>query len=434
MLDKVGRAGRQLGDSTGRLPTSSRCRACVAAVAMVARRSLARCARDAALLATGAMRRCRRRHGELVARRRGEERATPRPCAALLQQRADVNAAGSRRHDGAALGRASRRPRDGRPADRAGAERRGARIATASTPLYLAAINGNAAIIERLLKAGADPNTALPRRRDGADDGGAHRQRRGGQGAAGARRRRQRDGELEGTDGADVGGGREQRDVVRALIEAGADLDARSKGGGSRRSCSPCAPGTSTPRARCSTPAPTSTRRCPTARARWCSRSTNAHYELAGAAARPRRRPERRRARLDGAAPDRVDAPPNNGFNLPGPVPTGQPRRLELVRKLVAARRRPQRAPDEGADATATATCSNRDRRDAVPARGQSGRPAADAGAARARRRSDAADRGRHDAADGGGGRRHLGAGREPGTDEEALAAVKLRSSSAAAT
>ena len=30
------------------------------------------------------------------------------------------------------------------------------------TPLYLACTNGNAPIVERLLNAGADPNTALP--------------------------------------------------------------------------------------------------------------------------------------------------------------------------------------------------------------------------------------------------------------------------------
>ncbi len=41
----------------------------------------------------------------------------------------------------------------------------------------LACTAGNAAIVERLLAAGADPNWHARRRRDGADDRGAHRQR-----------------------------------------------------------------------------------------------------------------------------------------------------------------------------------------------------------------------------------------------------------------
>ncbi len=43
-------------------------------------------------------------------------------------------------------------------------------------PLALAATNGNAAMLELLLKAGANPNARAVGRRDGADDRGAHRQ------------------------------------------------------------------------------------------------------------------------------------------------------------------------------------------------------------------------------------------------------------------
>ena len=59
--------------------------------------------------------------------------------------------------------------------------RAGANVSAANqsgaTPMLLAAINGNAAMLERLIKAGADPNApALPNRRHGAHDGGAHRE------------------------------------------------------------------------------------------------------------------------------------------------------------------------------------------------------------------------------------------------------------------
>ena len=56
--------------------------------------------------------------------------------------------------------------------------RAGARVAARTregvTPLQLAATNGSAPMIDRLLKAGADPNAPLTRgRRHGVDDGGA---------------------------------------------------------------------------------------------------------------------------------------------------------------------------------------------------------------------------------------------------------------------
>ena len=43
------------------------------------------------------------------------------------------------------------------------------------TPLYLACVNGNADMMQRLLDAGADPNAVDAGRRDGVDDGRAER-------------------------------------------------------------------------------------------------------------------------------------------------------------------------------------------------------------------------------------------------------------------
>ena len=73
----------------------------------------------------------------------------------------------------------------------------------------------------------------------------------------------------------------------------------------------------------------------------------------------------------------------NAGFNLPGPVPTGRLDSLDLVRKLVAARRRRQRASEEGT-ARRQPQPAESHWRDAVPARRQVRRRAADEGAARA--------------------------------------------------
>ena len=78
-------------------------------------------------------------------------------------------------------------------------------------PLTLAATNGDAGIIERLLKAGADPNTATAEGETVLMTAARTGKRRGGEGADCPRRRRQRARALVRRDGADVGGRRKPR-------------------------------------------------------------------------------------------------------------------------------------------------------------------------------------------------------------------------------
>ena len=99
------------------------------------------------------------------------------------------------------------------------------------TPLYLARQNGNAAVVEALLKAGADPNTALP---DGET----------------ALMTAARTGKVDAVKfllahGANVNAKETVRgqtalmwaaaegnaDVIRLLVASGADIQARSNGG-----------------------------------------------------------------------------------------------------------------------------------------------------------------------------------------------------------
>ena len=105
------------------------------------------------------------------------------------------------------------------------------------------------------------------------------------------------------------------------------------------------------------------------------------------------------------------DSPTDNGVDR-API-------LDLITVLHRRGRQRQRAHARGAAEPALALFARRrvvgglHRSDAVPARRALGRHGDDAAAARARRRSEPADAGRHDAADGGR-RRELGRSRRP--------------------
>ena len=112
--------------------------------------------------------------------------------------------------------------------------RAGARVAARTregvTPLQLAATNGSAPMIDRLLKAGADPNArADAGGRHGADDGGAHREDRtrfacSWKRAPTSTRRRPGAGRRALMWAVSEG----HAEAARLLIAAGADVNARS--------------------------------------------------------------------------------------------------------------------------------------------------------------------------------------------------------------
>ena len=204
------------------------------------------------------------------------------------------------------------------------------------TALSLAATNGNAPMIERLLAAGADRQHRAPGRRDRADDGRADRQRRGGADAPGRRRGRARPRAAKGQTALMWAAAENNAAVMKLLVEAGADVRERSRGG----VLSPLlfavrAGHVDAARALLDAGAPVDDA-LPDGTSALVLAVINAHYEMAGALLE-------RGADANGSAQGWTalhqiawSRRHNVGFNLPGPVQTGALDSLDLVRKLVA--------------------------------------------------------------------------------------------------
>ena len=186
------------------------------------------------------------------------------------------------------------------------------------TPLQLAAVNGSAAMVERLLAAGADANATLPEGETvlmtAARTGNAETVKALVAHGANVNAKEPRKGQSPLMWAA----AENNAAAVRVLVGAGADIHALH--GQVHACCSPCAAATSTRRARCSKPAPTSTSAWPTderAGARASITLTRAGGFPADKGADPNAA-SRRAGRLSTRSSGR--AARNRGFNLPGAV------------------------------------------------------------------------------------------------------------------
>lgn len=218
--------------------------------------------------------------------------------------------------------------------------RRGARAAAANrygvTPLYLASVNGDATMVRRLLEAGADPNTALAdgetvlmtaARTGDVDTLKALLDR--GADVAWAEPKKGQTALMWAAAAGNAG-------AIGALIEAGADRDARSTDGAFTPLLFAVRGGHVAAVTALVDAGADVNQALPDGTSAIVLAAINAHYEVAGAL-------------LDrGADPNADDQGwtalhqiawsrrHNAGFNLPGPVATGDLGSLDLVRRLVA--------------------------------------------------------------------------------------------------
>src|SRR5262245_19535895 len=253
---------------------------------------------------------------------------------ALLQAKADGNSAEA---DGtSALHWAARR------ADTATVDlllKSGARADTANsygiTPLYLACINGDADMVVRLLDAGANPNTTLP---DGetllmtaARTGGVPVIKALLARGADVRARERR----KGQDALMWAAAENNAAAVTALVEAGADRDGRSKAG----SFTPflfAVRGGRLESSRALLDAGVDVNQALSdGTSALVLAVMNAHYELAGLLVARGANPNADAQGWTALHQIAWSRRHNAGFNLPGPVQTGGLDSLDLVRQLV---------------------------------------------------------------------------------------------------
>jgi len=215
----------------------------------------------------------------------------------------------------------------------------GAKASTANrygvTPLYLASANGDAVTVARLLDAGADPNTSLP---DGetvlmtaARTGNVAVIKALVARGANVRARERR----KGQDALMWAAAENNAAAVTALIEAGADRDSRSNGGAftpflfavrgghldSSRALLDAGVEVNQPLSDGTSPLVLAV--------------INAHYELAGLLLERGANPNADAQGWTALHQIAWSRRHNAGFNLPGPVQTGNLDSLELVRQLV---------------------------------------------------------------------------------------------------
>ena len=215
----------------------------------------------------------------------------------------------------------------------------GAKAGTANrygvTPIYLAAINGDAAIMTRLLDAGADPNTALA-------DGETvlmTAARTGNVGAlkallargANVRAREKR----KGQDALMWAAAENNGAAITALIEAGADRDARSTGGSFTPFMFAVRAGHLEASRALLDAGVDVNQQLSDGTSALVLAVMNAHYELAGQLLARGANPNADAQGWTALHQIAWSRRHNAGFNLPGPVQTGNLDPLDLVRQLV---------------------------------------------------------------------------------------------------